>query len=99
MENYWTSKKPIKGLRHFVVVNKQKKKGQISFLMVSVIDAEINLIITYEELANSSQWAKGWIDLPKIESITKDYYEYKSSNKENHHIKIYVSDDSLFNIS
>ena len=42
MENFWTSKKPINGLRHFVLVNETKDKGNILFLMVSVIDSEIN---------------------------------------------------------
>ena len=37
MESFWTSKKPIKGLRHFVLVNKTKEKGQKVFLMVSVL--------------------------------------------------------------
>ena len=27
MENYWTSNKPIYGLRHFVLVNETKEKG------------------------------------------------------------------------
>ena len=45
MENFWTSYKPIKGLRHFVLVNKTKEKGNITFLMVSVLDSEINLKI------------------------------------------------------
>ena len=48
MENYWTSNKPIKGLRHFVLVNETKEKGNIIFLMVSVLDSEINLKTTYE---------------------------------------------------
>ena len=43
MENFWTSKKNILGLRHFVLVNKDKEKGQECFLMVSVLDSEINL--------------------------------------------------------
>jgi len=41
MENFWTSNKTIKGLRHLVLVNENKEKGNISFLMVSVIDSEI----------------------------------------------------------
>ena len=45
MENFWTSNKPIKGLRHFVLVNETKEQGNIHFLMVSVLDSEINLII------------------------------------------------------
>ena len=43
MENFWTSNKSINGLRHFVLVNETKEKGNISFDMVSVLDSEINL--------------------------------------------------------
>jgi len=43
MENYWTSNKTINGLRHFVLVNGTKEKGNTIFLMVSVLDSEINL--------------------------------------------------------
>ena len=70
MENFWTSKKPVIGLRHFVLVNKTKEKGQIFFLMVSVVDCEINLKITYKELLNNGDWEKGWLNLTKTESIT-----------------------------
>ena len=43
MESFWTSNKSIKGLRHFILVNETKEKGNISFLMVSVLDSEIYL--------------------------------------------------------
>ena len=33
MENFWTSKKPINGLRHFVLVNEIKEKVNIILLM------------------------------------------------------------------
>ena len=52
MEHFWTSNKSINGLRHFVLVNETKEKGNITFLMVSVVDSEINLETTYEELIN-----------------------------------------------
>ena len=99
MENYWTSKKNINGLRHFVLVNETKTKGNISFLMVSVLDSEINLKISYEELIDSGNWQKGWINLPKPESITEEYVNYKSSNKKGTIDEIFVNEDSLFNIS
>ena len=99
MENYWTSNKTINGLRHFVLVNETKEKGNISFLMVSVLDCEINLKTTYEELINSGNWHKGWINLPKLESITAEYFDYKSSNKEEGFDEIFINEDSLFNIS
>ena len=99
MENYWTSNKPIKGLRHFVLVNETEEKGNIIFLMVSVIDSEINLKTTYEELINSGNWYKGWINLPKLQSITEEYVNYKSINKGESINEIFINEDSLFNIS
>ena len=99
MENYWTSNKPINGLRHFVLVNETKEKGNIIFLMVSVLDSEINLRVTYEELKNSENWYEGWINLPKLQSITEEYIDYKSSKKEEGIDEIFINEDSLFNIS
>ena len=100
MENFWTSKKSINGLRHFVLVNKISEKDQIKFLMVSVIDVEISLEISDEELINSGKWIQGWLNLSKSESITKDYLDYKSSKilKEDI-LKIFVNKNSSFNIS
>ena len=99
MENYWTSIKPINGLRHFVLLNETKEKGNIIFLMVSALDSEINLRATYEELINSGNWEKGWINLPKLQSITEEYFDYKFSKKEEGIDEIFINEDSLFNIS
>ena len=99
MENFWTSNKTINGLRHFVLVNDTKEEGNITFLMVSVLDSEINLKTTYEELINSGYWYKGWINLPKIQSITEEYLNYKSINKGEGIDEIFINEDSLFNIS
>ena len=100
MKNFWTSIKPINGLRHFVLVNQIKKKDHINFLMVSVLDVEISLEISKEELINSGNWNEGWLNLPKVESITKDYLEYKlSNNLKEKTRKVLIKKDSLFNIS
>ena len=99
MENFWTSNKPIKGLRHFVLLNETREQGNIIFLMVSVLDSEINLKTTYEELINSGNWYKGWINLPKLQSITEEYVNYKSINKGEVIDEIFINEDSLFNIS
>ena len=99
MENFWTSNKPIKGLRHFVLVNETREQGNIIFSMVSVLDSEINLKTTYEELINSGNWFKGWINLPKLQSITEEYAYYKSINKGEDIDGIFINEDSLFNIS
>ena len=100
MENHWTSNKSINGLRHFVLVNKINEQDQINFLMVSVVDVEISLKISNEELLNSGNWNKGWLNLPKSEAITKDYSDHKLSNKSKEGIeKIFVKNDSLFDIT
>ena len=99
MDNYWTSNKTIKGLRHFVLVNEANEKGKIIFLMVSILDSEIYLKTTYEELINSGNWNEGWINLPKLQSITEEYVNYKSINKGKGIDEIFINEDSLFNIS
>ena len=99
MENFWTSNESINGLRHFVLVNETKEKGNITFLMVSVLDSEIFLKTTYEELTNSESWQKGWINLPKFQSITEEYVDYKSLKKGETIDEIFINEDSLFNIS
>ena len=99
MENFWTSKKNINGLRHFVLVNETKEQGKITFLMVSVLDSEIYLKTTYEDLINSGNWQEGWINLSKIQSITEEYVKYKSINKGEDIDEIFINKDSLFNIS
>ena len=99
MENFWTSNKSINGLRHFVLVNETKEEENMIFFMVSVLDAEINLEITYEELVNSGNWYQGWINLTNLESITEEYVYFKSSKKVEGIDEIFVNDDSLFNIS
>ena len=63
MEKFWTSNKSIKGLRHFVLVNKEKENDKIVFLMVSVLDAEVNFKVTQKELLNNSNWKRGWLVL------------------------------------
>ena len=99
MESFWTSNKTINGLRHFVLLNETREKGNITFLMVSVLDSEINLKITSEELINSANWQKGWINLTKHQSITEEYVGYKSINKGKGVDEIFINEDSIFNIS
>jgi len=99
MENFWTSNKNINGLRHFVLVNETREQGNIIFSMVSVLDSEIYLKTTYEELINSGNWHKGWINLSKHQSITEEYVNYKFINKGKGIDEIFINEDSLFNIS
>ena len=99
--NYcWTSKKPINGLRHFVIINEVCKNSQSIFQLVSVLDVEINLEVCNEELMSKNNWHSGWLELSKSESITNNYFEYKLEKKtKNINREIFVNADSLFYIS
>ena len=97
---YWTSKKPIKGLSHFVLVDKFHSGDEITFLLVSVLDVDINLEVSEEELLNKKIWKEGWLTLAKKKSITKEYLKNKSKQKDaDPNNKIFVSKGSIFYIS
>tara|TARA_B100000212_G_scaffold324788_1_gene285918 strand:- start:826 stop:1125 length:300 start_codon:yes stop_codon:yes gene_type:complete len=99
MNLYWTSVLPINGLRHFVFVNKILEKGEWKLLLVSVIDIEVNLIVSKDELENSRSWNLGWLELNKSESITQDYFSFKKSKKFSEPTKLFLNDSSPFNLS
>ena len=100
MEYFWTSKNPIKGLRHFVLLNVIEEKDKTFFLLVSVLDAEVNLKILREDLINGVDWYRGWVKLPKTKSITQSYRTYKSTNREKERSNmIFIDEESPFNIS
>ena len=100
IKSYWTSKKPICGLRHFVLINQLHNDSKIAFHLVSVLDAQITVEVSESELNNKNNWHSGWLDLSKSESITKNYFELKLIQKNhNKHKKVFLNDDSTFNIS
>ena len=99
MNFYWTSVKPINGLRHFVFVKKIVDKGKWKFILVSVIDIEVNLIVSKNELYNSRSWNLGWLELNKSESITQDYISFKGSKNFSEPTKLLLNDSSPFKIS
>ena len=100
MNFYWTSKKPILGLRHFVLINKINNKFQTVYQLVSVLDAEISVEVYESELNNKNNWHSGWLDLSKRESITKKYFDFKLIQKNQNKInKVFLNEDSLFYVS
>ena len=99
MNFYWTSVKPINGLRHFVLVKKIVDKGKCKFILVSVIDIEVNLIVSKNELKNPLLWELGWMELDKSESITQDYISFIKSKEFSEPTKLSLNDSSPFNLS
>ena len=99
MNLYWTSILPINGLRHFVCVNEFLFHGDLKLLLVSVIDIEVNLIVSRNELENSDFWKIGWLELNKSESITQDYIAFKGSKNFSEPTKLSLNDSSKFKLS
>ena len=96
---YWTSKEPLRGLRHFVLVDRFKIKGKWKLLLVSVLDNDISYLVCLEEFKTSENWESGWKDLNKEDSVTVDYMKFKKEENKNKIVKLYIKGSSPFNIS
>ena len=99
MELYWTSRKTINGLKHFVVINQYEFKKEIYLDFVSALDEAISFTISKKVFEESSQWIKGWNDNERENIDIEKYLKFKSSRKKNKLNKIILNENSLFNIS
>ncbi len=97
MDLYWTSRKAINGLKHFVVINQYELNKEVYLDFVSVLDDAISFTLSKKVFDESSQWIKGWND--EVDNINKkEYLKFKLSKVENKS-KIIFNENSLFNIS
>tara|TARA_B100000674_G_scaffold247343_1_gene203869 strand:+ start:24 stop:227 length:204 start_codon:yes stop_codon:yes gene_type:complete len=62
VELYWTSRKKINGLKHFIVINQYEYKKEVYLDLVSALDEAISFTISKKVFEESSQWIKGWND-------------------------------------
>ena len=99
MELYWTSKKTISGLKHFVVINQYQLKKEVYLDIVSVLDESINLKISRKDFEESSQWIKGWNDNGEENINIREYLKFKSKTTKDYSSKINLEETSQFNIS
>ena len=98
MDLYWTSRKAINGLKHFVVINQYELKKEVYLDFVSVLDDAISFTLSKKVFDESSQWIKGW-NYDEVDNINKkEYLKFKLSKVENKS-KIIFNANSLFNIS
>ena len=58
LRSKWTSKVKLNGHRHYEIKNVFNKKKAVE--MFSVCDNKIRIIISINELKDSSKWASGW---------------------------------------
>ena len=99
MEIYWTSRKTINGLKHFVVINQYEFKKKVYLDFVSALDEAISFTISKKIVEESSQWIKGWNHNLRENIDMQEYLEFKSSIREYKTNKIIFNENSLFNIS
>ena len=99
MELYWTSRKTINGLKHFVVINQYVLNKEVYLDFVSVLDEAISFTISKKVFEESNQWIKGWNDNESQIIDIKEYIEFKSSIREYKPNKFVFNESSLFNIS
>ena len=99
MELYWTSRKTINGLKHFVLINQYEFKKEVYLDFVSALDEAITFTISKKVFEESSQWIKGWNDNEKDNIDIKEYLKFKSSTREYKINKFFFNESSLFNIS
>ncbi len=98
MELFWTSRKRINGLKHFVVINQYELKKEVYLDFVSVLDDSISFTISKRVFEASSQWIRGWTDYERENIDIKEYKAFKSTNQYKPN-KIIFNENSLFNIS
>tara|TARA_Y100000589_G_scaffold201451_1_gene190105 strand:+ start:133 stop:432 length:300 start_codon:yes stop_codon:yes gene_type:complete len=96
---YWTSRKTINGLKHFVVVNKYELNKEMYLDFVSVLDDAVSFTINKKVFEESNQWIKGWNDEGGENIDIKQYLKFKSTLREYKPNKIILNETSLFNIS
>ena len=93
MELYWTSRKTINGLKHFVVINQYEIKKEVYLDFVSVLDDTISFTISKKDFEDSGQWIKGWDNNIRENIDIKEYLEFKSRlfifNIKNYYRKIW----------
>ena len=99
MELYWTSRKSINGLKHFVVINQYEVKKEVYLDFVSALDEAITFTISKKVFEESSKWIEGWNDNEGENIDMKEYLEFKSSRREYKKHKIIFNETSIFNIS
>ena len=99
MELYWTSTKTINGLRHFVVINQYELKKEAYLDFVSVLDEAICFTISKKVLEESNQWVKGWNHYGNENIDIEEYLEFKSTLGGCKTNKVFLNENSLFNIS
>ena len=83
----WTSKSNIEGQSHFVAINYFEDRGDRWVILISVIDGELLIKVSWSELQDNCKWEHGWHEKEAI-----NYFDKKSN-----HIRLKI--DSYIQLS
>ncbi len=92
----WTSTTFINGYKHFVAINYGGKGINRWVLLVSVLDSNIVIKLSWAEISDRKCWLDGWIDLDKNTTLKKGYTSFLASSADhlNSNSELYPSFDS-----
>tara|TARA_Y100001968_G_C18702954_1_gene412102 strand:- start:54 stop:401 length:348 start_codon:yes stop_codon:yes gene_type:complete len=65
----WTSKEEIDGFIHFVAINYGGKNNERWIILVSVLDGNIRLKVSWGEIKDTSKWIQGWTEINNSENF------------------------------
>ncbi len=64
----WTSTSSRNGFRHFVAINYGGKGPRRWVNLISVLDDEITIKVSFDELNDISKWTPGWLQIKRDEA-------------------------------
>jgi len=99
MTVFYTSKKSICGLRHFVLIDEFILNRTSFKFLVSVIDSNVFIQVSDNEFQNSGNWEYGFKQLSQKEAISSEYQDFRNKRKAFDDTPIILSKRSRFNIS
>ena len=99
MNLFCTSKVPILGLRHFVIIDQIMEEGDIYKVLVSVLNEEVNFKVSLDHFENSGNWEYGWKELKKSDTVMKKNLKIRCDIELGKTKEVFLSEKSPFNIS
>ena len=65
----WTSKIPIDGKVHFVALNYSSELQNKWVILMSVLDSNVVLKVSWSQLLDASKWESGWDEMNYVKQI------------------------------
>ncbi len=87
----WTARRKYMNQNYFVAINYCIRDKKEIIHLVSVLDGKIRLSINIDDLFDSSQWCKGWIDIENDETSSNQCLKFEDDFSDQ---CLYVSSSS-----